>query len=91
MDRELALQFRLSARPHRVEQSRPTRNSGAAQQSCHLGAYIRVLPAHRRISGGSILRCGDQVFAFIAEDLKRFIEDRSKLRENRATANATPS
>ena len=34
---ELALEFRLPACTHRVEQSWPTRDSGASQQSRHLG------------------------------------------------------
>ena len=38
MDRELSLQFGLSAGPHRVEQWGPIRDAGAAQQSCHFGA-----------------------------------------------------
>jgi hypothetical protein len=37
----------------------------------------------------SILRSGDHVFALITEDLERFVEDRSKLREDRAATNAT--
>lgn len=38
MQRELALQLCLSAGPHRMEQSWPARDAGAAQESCHLGA-----------------------------------------------------
>jgi len=74
MQRELALEFCLSAGPHRVEQSRPTRDPSASQQSRHLGAQVRVLPTHRRVGGRSILRCGDHIPAFVAEDLKRIVE-----------------
>ena len=38
MQGELALEFGLSAGPHRVEQSWPTRDSGAAKQSRHPAA-----------------------------------------------------
>ena len=38
MQRELALQFVLSACSHRMEQSWPTRDANAAQQSRHFGA-----------------------------------------------------
>jgi len=34
---ELTLEFCLPASSHRMEQSWPTRNTGAAQESCHLG------------------------------------------------------
>ena len=37
MQWELALQFRLPAGPHRVEQSWPTRDAGAAQKSRQFG------------------------------------------------------
>ena len=46
-------------------------------------------PTHRRVGGSSILRCGDHILALVAEDLERVVEDRSQLREDRATANAT--
>ena len=46
-------------------------------------------PTHRRISGSSILRSRDHKLAFAPEDLGRFVQDRSKLREDRAVANAT--
>jgi hypothetical protein len=87
--RKLSLEFCLPAGSHRVEQSWPTRDAGASQQSRHLGAQVRVLPAHRCISGSSILWCRDHIFALVPEDLERFIEDRSKFREDRATTNAT--
>ncbi|MFM2094691.1 MAG: hypothetical protein RIS70_1815 [Planctomycetota bacterium] len=35
---ELALEFRLATCPHRMEQSRPTRDASAAKQSRHLAA-----------------------------------------------------
>ena len=35
-------------------------------------------PTHRRISGSSILRSRDHIFALVAEYLERFVEDRSK-------------
>ena len=35
---ELTLEFRLSASPHRMEQSWPTRDARAAQESRHFGA-----------------------------------------------------
>jgi hypothetical protein len=38
MQRELALEFRLSASAHRMEKSWPTRNAGAAKQSRHFAA-----------------------------------------------------
>jgi hypothetical protein len=48
-------------------------------------------PAHRRVGSRSILGRSDHVFAFVAEYLERFVEDRSQLREDRAATNATPS
>ena len=45
-------------------------------------------PAYRRVCGRSVLRSRDHVFAFVAEDLERSVEDRSQLREDRAAANA---
>ena len=36
-------------------------------------------PTHRRVSGSSILRSRDHIFALVAEYLERFIEDRSKI------------
>ncbi|RLS73826.1 MAG: hypothetical protein DWH99_02525 [Planctomycetota bacterium] len=44
---------------------------------------------YRCVGCRSILRCGNHVFALIAEDLEGFVQDRSQLREDRATANAT--
>ncbi len=41
------------------------------------------------VGGRSILGRSDHILALVAEYLKRFVEDRSKLREDRATANAT--
>jgi hypothetical protein len=38
---------------------------------------------------GTILWSGDHVLALIAEDLEGFVEDRSKLGEDRAATNAT--
>ena len=51
---ELALQFGLPNGPpllklNRVEQSWPTRNVGASNQSRHLAAQVGVLPTHRRV------------------------------------------
>jgi hypothetical protein len=46
MQRELSLEFGLSASPHRVELSWPTRDADAAQQSCHLAAQVGVLLTH---------------------------------------------
>ena len=69
MQWELALEFCLSAGPHRVEQSRPARNAGAAKQARHLGAKIGVLPAHRRVGCSAVLRCGDNVLVLVAKDL----------------------
>ena len=43
-------------------------------------------PAHRRVGRRSILRCGDHILALIAEDLERFIEDRSQLGEEHRAA-----
>jgi hypothetical protein len=45
-------------------------------------------PTHGCVSGSSILRSRDHILALITENLKGFIEDRSQLGENRATANA---
>jgi hypothetical protein len=47
MQRELTLQFRLPAGPpllkrNRMEQSWPTRDAGASQQSRHFGPYINT-------------------------------------------------
>gem|GEM_PF-6202422 len=50
---------------------------------------FRMNSGQRRVGGSSILRCGDHVFALIAEDLEDFVEDRSKLGEDRAATNAT--
>ena len=38
-------------------------------------------PTHRRVGSRSEPRRSDHVFALITEDLERFVEDRSKLRE----------
>ena len=46
-------------------------------------------PTHRCIGCGSALRRGDHIFAFVAEYLEGFVEDRSKLGEDRAATNAT--
>jgi hypothetical protein len=46
-------------------------------------------PTHRSVGCGSALRRGDHIFAFVAEYLEGFVEDRSKLRKDRATTNAT--
>ncbi len=47
------------------------------------------LPAHRRVGSGTVLGCGDHVFALVSEDLEGFVEDRSQLWKDRATANPT--
>jgi len=78
---ELAQEFCLPAGPHRMKQSWPTRDPSASQQSRHLGAQVRVLPAHRCVGCGSILRSRDHKLAFVAEDLECFVQDRSKLRD----------
>lgn len=59
---KFSLEFRLSAGPHRVEQSWPTRDAGASQESRHLGAQVRVLPAHRRVGSRSVLWSCDLVY-----------------------------
>ena len=46
-------------------------------------------PTHGCVGCGAVLRCGDYIFALAPEDLGRFVQDRSKLREDRAVANAT--
>ena len=46
-------------------------------------------PTHGCVSLRTILRSGDHVFALVAKDLGRFVEDRSQLGEDRATTNAT--
>ena len=46
-------------------------------------------PTQRRVSCRSILWSRDHILALVAEDLEGFVEDRSKLGEDRATTNAT--
>ena len=46
-------------------------------------------PTHRCIRCRSILRSCDHILALVTEDLERFVEDRSKLGEDRAATNAT--
>ncbi|MFM9064846.1 MAG: hypothetical protein ACKOOI_17675, partial [Pirellula sp.] len=57
----------------------------------HLMKYDRT--AQRSVpttlGGSSILWSRDHVFALVAEDLERFVEDRSQLGKDRATTNAT--
>mgnify|MGYP003341451441 CR=1 FL=1 len=89
VQRELALELGLSARPHRVEQSWPTRDAGASQQSRHLAAKVGVLPTHRRLGCRSVLGSRDHVFTLVAEDLEGFVEDGSQLGKDRATTNPT--
>jgi len=48
-----------------------------------------IYSSHRYIGSRTILRCGDHILALIAEYLERFVEDRSQLREDRATTSAT--
>jgi len=83
----IALEFCLPAGPHRMEQSWPTRHSGAAQQSRHLAAQVGVLPTHRRVGCGSVLGCGDHIVALVAKDLEGFVEDRTQLGKDWATTN----
>ena len=46
-------------------------------------------PTHRWIGCRSILRSRDHILALITENLKGFVENRSKLGEDRATTNST--
>jgi len=46
-------------------------------------------PTHRRVGCRAILRSGDHIFALVAKDLERFVEDRSNLGKDRATTNPT--
>ena len=74
MEWELSLQFCLSASPHRMEQSWPTRDAGAAQESRHLAAQVGVLPTHRCIGCCTVLWSRDHILALVAEDLEGFVE-----------------
>jgi hypothetical protein len=89
VQRELALEFCLPAGPHRMEQSWPTRDAGAAKESRHLAAKVGVLPTHRRVGCEALLGSGGHIFAFVSQDLERFIEDRTLLRKDWAATNTT--
>jgi hypothetical protein len=46
-----------------------------------------MLPTDRCVGSGSVLRCGDHVFALVSEHLERFVEDRSQLGKDWAATN----
>ena len=48
-----------------------------------------MLPTHRLVGCGKVLRCGDHILALVAEDLEGLVEDRTQLREDRTTPNPT--
>ena len=52
-------------------------------------SILNSFPTHGCVGSGTVLWSRDHVFALVAEYLERFVEDRSKIREDRATANAT--
>ena len=52
-------------------------------------SILNSFQTHRCVSGRSILRGRDHVLALVSKDLEGFVENRSKLGEDRATANAT--
>ena len=41
------------------------------------------------VGDGAVLGRGDHIFAFVPEDLERFVEDRTQLRKDWAATNAT--
>jgi len=50
--------------------------------------FVGWLASNGTIAANPRRRCGDHIFALVPEDLERFVEDRTQLREDRATANA---
>ncbi len=69
----------------RIIKNTPTRMDFNSQFSIQL--VVCVLPTHRCVGCGSILRSRDHIVAFVPEDLERFIEDRSQLRKDWAATN----
>lgn len=89
MDRELALVFRLSAGPYRVEQLWPCRHAGPTQQSHVCGSKIGVLPSHFGVSRRSVVWHRDHELALRAEDFEGFVKDDSTLGKDRAITAAS--
>lgn len=63
--------------------------AGAAQESRHIASQPGDVPLHDRVGRGSVLQCGDHIFALVAEELEGLVEDRLKLRKDRAATNST--
>ena len=92
MQWELVLEFCLPAGSpllelYRVEQSWPTRDSGAAVASFRCVGSSSSNPSPCWLLQGTGSR--DYILAFVTEDLEGFVEDRSQLGKDWATANAT--
>ncbi len=96
----LVLECRLSPIPSRRRQSSKSGKDARcrAPSPQHLAFTLHQHLLHPSRLGkiilgnqqsGPILWSGDHILALIAKDLEGFVEDRSQLGENRATANAT--
>ena len=64
----------------------PRRRRGAGVASFRCVGW-RDLPTHRCVGCRSVLGSGDHVFTLVSEDLEGFVEDRTQLGKDRASAN----